>query len=277
MTSETLLPVTRWDSLFGLLLLSQCGSTYNCSSRSVTKIHSACCKAVKEPQANNVTFYGCTVTSEALLPMSLPWPSVKAFALRVAGQGLGPAFAVDRFPGSVIPYFTLLYFFLPLVLVGVAGRHSCLSAARRVAWRRDIPWVLRVSATESLHRFLGLPLALQPEYLVLYARRAGWFMGIHVMCPNHLICCCLMCCRTGFAPTMSRITIFDFVPPGLVYCFSQAFQSYQWLKNGTPVTSLPSTWCCRVGTGTGWPSYSSLWLDETEKFELQVLSQCGST
>ena len=65
-----------------------------------------------------------------------------------------------------------------------------------------------VSATESLHRFLGLPLALQPEYLVLYARRAGWFIGIRVMCPNHLTCCCLMCCRTGFAPAMSRITSF---------------------------------------------------------------------
>ena len=41
---------------------------------------------------------------------------------------------------------------------------------------------------ESLHRFLGPPLALQPEYLVLYAQRAGWFMGVRVMCPNHLIC-----------------------------------------------------------------------------------------
>ena len=34
---------------------------------------------------------------------------------------------------------TLLYFFLPLVPIGVAGGHSCLSAARWVAWRRDIP------------------------------------------------------------------------------------------------------------------------------------------
>ena len=33
----------------------------------------------------------------------------------------------------------LLYFFLPLVPIGVAGGHSCLSAARWVAWRRDIP------------------------------------------------------------------------------------------------------------------------------------------
>ena len=65
-----------------------------------------------------------------------------------------------------------------------------------------------MSTTESLHRFLGLPLALQPEYLVLYARKAGWFMGIRVMCPNHMTCCCLMCCRTGFAPAMSRITSF---------------------------------------------------------------------
>ena len=37
--------------------------------------------------------------------------------------------------------FNLLYFyfFLPLVPIGVAGGHSCLSAARWVAWRRDIP------------------------------------------------------------------------------------------------------------------------------------------
>ena len=70
------------------------------------------------------------------------------------------------------------YFFLPLVPVGVVGRYSCQSAARRVAWRRDILWVLRVSATELLHCFLGLPLALQPEYLVLFARKAGWFMGM---------------------------------------------------------------------------------------------------
>ena len=56
--------------------------------------------------------------------------------------------------------------------------------------------------------FFGLPLALHPEYLVLFARRAGWFIGIRVMCPNHLTCCCLMCCKTGFAPAMSRITSF---------------------------------------------------------------------
>ena len=47
----------------------------------------------------------------------------------------------------------LYFFFLPLVLIGAAGGHSCLSAARWVAWRRDIPWVLRVSAMESLHHF----------------------------------------------------------------------------------------------------------------------------
>ena len=28
------------------------------------------------------------------------------------------------------------------------------------------------------------------------------------MCPNHLTCCCLMCCRTGYTPAMSRITSF---------------------------------------------------------------------
>ena len=34
---------------------------------------------------------------------------------------------------------TLLYFFLPLVPFGVVGRLKCLSAARRVACRSDIP------------------------------------------------------------------------------------------------------------------------------------------
>ena len=32
--------VTGWDEKFGLQLLSQCGSTYNCLSRSVPEIHS---------------------------------------------------------------------------------------------------------------------------------------------------------------------------------------------------------------------------------------------
>ena len=36
-------------------------------------------------------------------------------------------------------YVLYFYFFLPLVPIGVAGGHSCLSAARWVAWRRDIP------------------------------------------------------------------------------------------------------------------------------------------
>ena len=35
--------------------------------------------------------------------------------------------------------FTYFYFFLSLVPIGVAGGHSCLSVARWVAWRRDIP------------------------------------------------------------------------------------------------------------------------------------------
>ena len=174
-------------------------------------------------------------------------------------------------------YLTLLYFFLPLVLVGVAGGHSCLSAARRVAWRRDIPWVLRVYATESLHRLLGLSLALQPEYLVLYARRAGWFMGIRVMCQNHLTCCCLMCCRTGFAPTMSRIILFLILSRLVYFTAFSSISFHKWpvfsrglllvtsvLKTGTPVATLPGIWHDRVSAGTGWPGVSRLWLGEIE-------------
>ena len=36
-------------------------------------------------------------------------------------------------------YLLFTYFFLPLVPFGVAGRLKCLSAARRVACRSDIP------------------------------------------------------------------------------------------------------------------------------------------
>ena len=115
------------------------------------------------------------------------------------------------------------YFFLPLVPIGVAGGHSCLSAARRVPGEGtslEFKGVCHGVAPS----FLGLPLALQPEYLVLYARRAGWFIGIRVMCPNHLTCCCLVCCRTGFCSChVSYHLISDFVTLGLVYCFSQAF------------------------------------------------------
>ena len=36
------------------------------------------------------------------------------------------------------------------------------------------------------------------------------------------------------------------------------------LKTGTPVDTLPGTWCYRVSTETGWTSVSILWLGEME-------------
>ena len=41
-------------------------------------------------------------------------------------------------------------------------------------------------------------------------------------------------------------------------------ESYQWLKLGTRVATLPGTWRYRVSAGTGWPCVSILWLDEME-------------
>lgn len=67
---------------------------------------------------------------------------------------------------------------VPLVMFGVAGRHNRLSAASRMTWRKNKSWALRVTAT--LQRLLGLPLTLQPEYLRMYAHKAGWLMGIRV-------------------------------------------------------------------------------------------------
>ena len=41
-------------------------------------------------------------------------------------------------------------------------------------------------------------------------------------------------------------------------------ESYQWLKIGTPVATLPGAWRYRVSAGTGWPGVSILWLGEME-------------
>ena len=38
------------------------------------------------------------------------------------------------------------------------------------------------------------------------------------------------------------------------------------LKIGTPVATLPNTWCYRVGAGTGWPGVSILSLGEMENW-----------
>ena len=41
-------------------------------------------------------------------------------------------------------------------------------------------------------------------------------------------------------------------------------ESYQWLKIGTPVATLPGAWRYRVSAGTGWPDVSIMWLGEME-------------
>ena len=54
-------------------------------------------------------------------------------------------------------------------------------------------------------------------------------------------------------------------------------ESNQWLKNYTPVATLPGTWRYRFSAGTGWPSVSILWLGETESlvcnFHLSVAAR----
>ena len=41
-------------------------------------------------------------------------------------------------------------------------------------------------------------------------------------------------------------------------------ESYQWLKIGTPVATLPGAWYFRVNAGTDRPGVSILWLREVE-------------
>ena len=40
--------------------------------------------------------------------------------------------------------------------------------------------------------------------------------------------------------------------------FFSGVESYQNLKTGTPVATLPGAWHYRVSTGTGWPGVSIL-------------------
>ena len=49
------------------------------------------------------------------------------------------------------------------------------------------------------------------------------------------------------------------------------------LKTGSAVATLPGAWRHRVSTGTGRPGVSILWLGEGRRFDLRLVSQCGST
>ena len=42
------------------------------------------------------------------------------------------------------------------------------------------------------------------------------------------------------------------------------------LKIGTPVITLPSAWCYRVSTGTGWPGVSMLWVRQKVRSETSI-------
>ena len=68
--------------------------------------------------------------------------------------------------------------------------------------------------------------------------------------------------------------------PGFDSCFlpgSFCRSSYtNDLKIGTPVATLQGTQSYRVSTGIGWTGVSVLKLSDS-KFDLQLLSQCGST
>ena len=49
------------------------------------------------------------------------------------------------------------------------------------------------------------------------------------------------------------------------------------LKTGCPVATLPGAWCYRVSPGAGLPQYLYNVSGWDRKFDLQLLSQCGST
>ena len=64
--------------------------------------------------------------------------------------------------------------------------------------------------------------------------------------------------------------------PGLRWVLSGSSRTSD-LNIGIPVAPLPGAWCYRVRPGTGRPGDSIMRLGEMESFDLQLLSQCGST
>ena len=51
--------VTGWDGMFDLQLLSQCGSTYTCLSRSVPEIHSHVAGTISNQQTTTAYWHTC--------------------------------------------------------------------------------------------------------------------------------------------------------------------------------------------------------------------------
>ena len=45
---------------------------------------------------------------------------------------------------------------------------------------------------------------------------------------------------------------------GSIHVYAEFFESYQLLKTGTPVATLPGAWSYRVKAGTVWPGVSIL-------------------
>ena len=82
-----------------------------------------------------------------------------------------------------------------------------------------------------------------------------WYNGARSPIKDHLICLVVKA-------SASRAE-----DPGFESRLLREFfgvESYQWLKIGTPVATLPGAWRYRVSAWTGWPGVSILWLGEME-------------
>ena len=62
--------------------------------------------------------------------------------------------------------------------------------------------------------------------------------------------------------------------PGFEYRFPGSSLTSD-LKIGTPVAALPGAWRRRVSAGTGWPRCQYIVTGRDDKFDQQLLSQCG--
>ena len=112
---------------------------------------------------------------------------------------------------DIDPY--LLYFCLLLIPLGASWkeRDVCLLHVG-MPGRRDV--IQRECLFDSINLGLpGRPLALRLLNLVLYARRAGFWIGSLVRCPNHLILCAGY--NDGYS-LFSDLAVVDHVSCGLV-------------------------------------------------------------
>ena len=111
------------------------------------------------------------------------------------------------------------------------------------------------------------------------------YLGLRGWCPwNYVVWIGLRMTDLGLSPACATdlfwVKSFSWVILflGQVLFWVKSFfwvKFYHWLHIGTPVATLPGAWCYRARDWLVWCQYTVTGWDR--KFDLHLLSQCGST